>query len=204
MEDTPTGAPLRAEYAGRDEAGLAVGLIEEVLFRGILFGALRRVLDWRAALALSSLIYAASHFLSRARVAAPIEWHSGVLALSSMLRAFAEVRELFPGLLTLGLAGGLLGLVCLRSGSLHGAIGLHAGWVFWIKLNAAWSRPAAGAETGFWGGDKIFDGWFGLLALLAMLLLFVAWSEWRGAALQRWSVPHPPWARYLDPLWRRR
>ncbi|HXE41378.1 MAG TPA: CPBP family intramembrane glutamic endopeptidase, partial [Candidatus Baltobacteraceae bacterium] len=45
---------------------IIVGTLEEILFRGAIFGGLRRVFGWPLALGISSMIYALTHFLQTA------------------------------------------------------------------------------------------------------------------------------------------
>jgi hypothetical protein len=153
--------------------GMAVGIFEEVFFRGLIFGALRR--EWGAAWALwiSSVFYAALHF-----VGAPPKSVMGVL----------------PALLSLTLFGALLAWCYARSGSLYLSIGVHAGCVtalkWWAELT---DSGAAGMEWLFGSGRfKLVNG----LAALPMLLLF--WIALR--ALDRaFRVSHVDDAGKLGP-----
>src|SRR5262249_10685524 len=106
---------------------VVVAVIEEAVFRGGLFGALRRVQDWKAALAVSSAVYALAHFLERTEYTAPVGWTSGLELLPRMLRGFGDLQALIPGFLNLTLAGAILGLAYQRTGNLYGSIGLHGG-----------------------------------------------------------------------------
>lgn len=93
--------------------GVGVGVFEEVFFRGVLFGALRR--EWGVARALwaSSLLYAVLHFWS-----APPKELAGVL----------------PALVSLTALGALLVWCYVRSGSLFLSIGVHAGAVAALRI----------------------------------------------------------------------
>ena len=42
---------------------MIVAVIEEILFRGALFGVLRKAMPWPGALAVSSAVYSAVHFI---------------------------------------------------------------------------------------------------------------------------------------------
>jgi membrane protease YdiL (CAAX protease family) len=67
-----------------------VATIEEILFRGGIFGGLRRILHWSLALIASSMIYALVHFLQHAELAGPVAWNSGLILLPRMLGGFAD------------------------------------------------------------------------------------------------------------------
>ena len=70
-----------------------------------------------------------------------------------MLAGFADFHALVPGFFSLTLAGILLGLAYQRTGNLYFSIGLHAGWIFWLKTYGAFTparrmpRPGSGARA---------------------------------------------------------
>ena len=92
-----------------------------------------------------------------------------------MLRGFVEVEQVVPGFFNLALAGALLALAYQRTGNLYFSIGLHAGWIFWLKSYGFLTRDAANANAWFWGTSKLIDGWLALivLAFVSLLLLKV-------------------------------
>ncbi len=146
--------------------------VEELLFRGVIFGALRRVFSWRGALLLSSMIYAIVHFLQKPQLHGPVTWLSGLELLPQMLRGFGEWPVLIPGFFNLTLVGLLLGLAYERTGNLYFSFGLHGGWVFWLRIQDQLTRPTTGASVRWFGSGKMIDGWAALLVLgLAGVLL---------------------------------
>lgn len=169
-------------------SGLAVGVLEELFFRGVVFGALRRSLSVAVAVVGSSLIYSALHFLARVEHTGPVGWASGLALVPAMLAGIVAPASLAPAGLTLAVAGAVLALACQRTGSLWFAIGLHAGWVFWLKVFKTVTSPGTSAGGTFWGTDKLLDGWLALL-VMAILLAGVAWSPWLGQAP---AVPNEP------------
>ena len=149
-----------------------VATLEEVLFRGGIFGGLRRVLHWPFALAFTSAIYALVHFLQPAELTGAVAWDSGLVLLPHILGGFADFHALVPGFFNLTLAGVLLGLAYQRSGNLYFSIGLHAGWIFWLKTYGAFTIAAPNSMVWFWGGAKLIDGWLAFFVLAAMLAVF--------------------------------
>ena len=142
-----------------------VALMEELFFRGALFSALRRAHSLATAVLVSSAVYALLHFLARVESPATVEWTSGLALLPRMLRGFAVVEDLVPAFFTLTFAGVALALARQRTGNLYSAIGLHAGWVFWLK-SANFLTPARpDAARWLWGTDKLVDGWLALVVL---------------------------------------
>lgn len=178
LEADLAGGRLLPHLANAGLAAVGVSLVEEVLFRAALFGTLRKAHGVPAGLAISSLIYAGAHLLAPVKLSADIHWWSGLAVLGAMLHGFTELNTMVPGFLNLALAGVILGLAYQRSGALYLSLGLHAGWVFWLKSYRFLTRQQPGAEAWLWGTDKLIDGWlaFGALALALGVLLW-----WRPA-----------------------
>ena len=153
-------------------AAAVVAFLEEILFRGGIFGGLRRNFYWPLALAASSLIYALVHFLRRAELSGPVSWNSGLVLLPRMLGGFVDFYALVPGFFTLTLAGILLGLAYQRTGNLYFPIGLHAGWIFWLKTYGAFTADATKSATWFCGTSRLIDGWLTFLVLAVTLVVF--------------------------------
>ena len=148
-------------------AAAAVGTLEELLFRGALYGALRRVHGWKAALLVSSAIYAIVHFFQRAEFVGEVTWSSGLEHLLRTVGGFVQPTLLVPGFFTLTLAGATLALAFQRTGDLYFSIGLHAGWIFWIQSYVVMTDLRPGAAIWLWGTGKLYDGWMALLAVVA-------------------------------------
>jgi membrane protease YdiL (CAAX protease family) len=148
-----------------------VAVMEEILFRGGVFGGLRKFFHWPLALVASSMIYALVHFLRRADFAGAVNWSSGFVLLPRMLGGFVDFQALAPGFFNLTLAGILLGLAYQRTGNLYFSIGLHAGWIFWLRTYGAFTAATPGASAWFWGTGKMIDGWLALFVLVAVFLL---------------------------------
>lgn len=150
----------------------AVAVLEEILFRGGIFGGLRRTFYWPLALLVSSLVYAFVHFLQPAELTGPITWNSGLALLPRLLNGFANFYTLVPGFFNLALAGTLLGLAFQRSDNLYFSIGLHAGWIFWLKAYGSLTAAVPHAATWLWGTGRLIDGWFSLFVLILILVIF--------------------------------
>jgi uncharacterized protein len=148
-----------------------VSLMEEILFRGGIFGGLRRVFHWRIALLVSSAIYAIVHFFAPARHTGEVVWSSGLALLPKMLAGFSNLHALVPGFFNLTLAGTLLALAFQRTGNLYFSIGLHAGWIFWLKSYGAFTKQTTDASIWLFGSSKLIDGWLACGMLMAMLLV---------------------------------
>ncbi len=148
----------------------AVGTLEEILFRGALFGALRKAHHWVTALLVSSAVYSIVHFFVKPPAPSHVTWATGFLTLLQMCRGFGELQTLVPGFFTLLLAGMILGLAYYRTTTLYFSIGLHAGWIFWLKFYNHWTTESPATSYGWWGTAKLVDGW---LAFILLGLVFL-------------------------------
>jgi hypothetical protein len=151
---------------------LAVAIMEEILFRGAIFGSLRKFLPWGIALLLSSMMYAIVHFFAEASWDGPVTWLSGLQILPAMFKGFLNYGELIPAFLNLTLAGVVLGLAYQRTGTLWYSIGIHAGWIFWIKFNMSYTNSTVTSYHAFFGSNRMVNGWLATLILASALLIF--------------------------------
>ncbi len=157
-----------------------VAVLEEALFRGALFGGMCRAWPWPFALAVSSVVYALVHFMGKGDGTQAVQWYSGFEMLGQLLGGFRQWPESFTGFLNLALAGAILGLAYQRTGNLYFSIGLHAGWIFCLKLSKEVTCPAT--DRGWlWGTEKLVDGWLALPLLLVVLAVVWRWCGGRRA-----------------------
>jgi uncharacterized protein len=146
-------------------AAFVVAIIEEILFRGALFGILRKSLEWPAALVISSAVYALAHFLQKADAPGPITWLSGLELLPKM---FQGGPPFVPAVLSLFVAGAALALAYQRTGALFFSMGLHAGWIFWVKSFSFLTVQTPKSSPVIWGSNWLVDGWLALPLLGAV------------------------------------
>jgi membrane protease YdiL (CAAX protease family) len=167
------GAAVLAQLLiARLASGVAVAFIEETFLRGAMYTAIARESGARLAVLLTALLYAATHFLGKVRIAPPdvTPW-SGLALLGESLEEFAHFAGIADAFLALMAVGVVLALVRQASGNIAACLGLHAGWV-WIMLVAhELTAPRRDASLGFLLSR--FDGFVGWLVLAATLLLAV-------------------------------
>ncbi len=157
-------------------SAVLVSVLEELLFRGAVFSALRRGGSFAVAAAVSAGIYALVHFFERPPEPTQVDAATGFLMLGRMLHGFMDPLAVFPGLLTLALAGGLLAWARERTGALWFGMGLHAGWIFWLKSYGFLTVEAPTATGALWGSAKLYDGWAALIVLsLVSIPLALRW-----------------------------
>jgi membrane protease YdiL (CAAX protease family) len=153
-------------------AAVVVSVLEETLFRGAIYGALRRAYGWRTALMASSALFALVHFFGRVQWKEAVAWDSGLRALPQLFAGFLDLQQLLPGFINLALAGAILAWLYERSGSLYASVGLHAGWIFWLKTGGFFTRIPPDSSTWVWGSAKLLDGW----VTVPVLILVGLWS----------------------------
>ncbi len=170
-----TAADLCRRTLSAGLSATVVALLEELLFRGALFGALRKAHHWISAWLMSSGVYALLHFFQKPAPPEHVTWISGFEMLPRMLHGFAELETLVPGFFTLTLVGLILAMGYHRTGTLYFPIGLHAGWVFCLKFYGFLTSSQPGANAWFWGTEKLIDGWLALIVLAPVLAAVSVW-----------------------------
>jgi uncharacterized protein len=111
-------------------ASIAVPLIEEWFFRGIVLGVLLRTgRKYMPILAVSAL-FAAVHFLKAPeRTSAVVTWSSGLNSIANSFGRLGDPMMLVSAFATLFLIGCILADARVLTRSLWLSIGLHAGWI---------------------------------------------------------------------------
>lgn len=157
---------------------IAASVIEELLFRGALLGIFLRAFRPTFAIISLSFLFAAVHFLqppSGAQVSDPTSIIAGFEMLQLIGARFLEPQALLYEFAALFLVGLILGYARYRTASLWLPIGLHAGWVFTLKMfkGLAARRPDLPAEFDIYMGHKVTEGIVPLVTL-AITGAFVA------------------------------
>ena len=156
---------------------LFVAILEELLFRGVLLGGLQRRWSRPAALCVSSAVYALVHFFAKPANPSEIVWWSGFTVLKDMVRGFVDPGQIFPGFFSLFIVGLILGRLFQTTRSLWPGMGLHAGWIFWLKSHGSISQETSQAAAILWGTHKLYDGWIPLLVILAAGVVIEKWAR---------------------------
>ncbi|MBV9726207.1 MAG: CPBP family intramembrane metalloprotease [Gammaproteobacteria bacterium] len=171
-----TGAPLPRLLLASGLSGFAVAFIEETFLRGAMHTAIKRESGTRAAVVLTALLYAATHFFGKFHI--PPEQvgpHSGLDLLAGTLHAFAHPAGIADAFLALAAVGVVLGLLRATTGNIAACIGLHAGWVWVMLVVHELAQPRPHAPLGYLLSRH--DGFVGWLVLGWTVLL--ALPLWR-------------------------
>ncbi len=170
--------------------GLSVALIEETILRGAMFTAISRESGAKVAILLTSLLYAAAHFLARTKIPPEqVQWYSGVDLLAGTLRMFGEPLQYADAFLCLFGVGVLLASVRSVTGNIASSMGLHAGWVWVITFMREGSEPNDAHPLRFLISQ--FDGVVGWLVL--------AWTVLIGVVIYRFYARRNAAAVSLQP-----
>lgn len=174
-------------------AALLIGLIEETLFRLVLFERMRRTWTTAGAALCSSLIYAAVHFVSPDKQYVFPGWSPtvGFEYLGAMVGKFMQ-PGVPDGLVGLTLVGLTLCLALGRSRSLALCVGLHAGWILAAKLGMKIARRAPEVEFPSGAGRRNF---LVTQPITWVAILLVAAGVWWLTAPRRLAERESPTAR---------
>ena len=151
-------------------SAVVVAFIEEVVFRGVIFGRLRLAVGKTTALLFSSIFYALVHFFQRPPPPSEVTPWTGLRTLAQMLHGFVDWHDWMPAFLTLCVAGWILATLYAQTGTLYASIGLHGGWIFWLKTYGSLTVARPEASAWIWGSSRLLDGWvaFGAIVLCSL------------------------------------
>ena len=177
---TATGGKLAKIVSSRLASGLAVAFIEETMLRGVMFSAIERESGTKSAIVLTSLVYAAVHFLdSYHDVDAHPTRDSGLVLLAGMLHRFAEPLVMADAYICLFAVGMVLVMIRASTGNIAACVGLHAGWVWVMLFTRDLTKPVRDQPLSFLLSQ--FDGFVGWLVF--------GWTVLIGIFLVRYYTP---------------
>ncbi len=174
----PKADPLLSIIGAGLVAAFAVAFLEEFFFRGALQALALRTMKTLPAILFVSAFFAVVHFLKPpADLVEPvITWAAGFWMIGQIFGQFAEPGFLLAEFATLFCVGWILSWVRMRTGSLMLGIGLHAGWVFGIKVYAPLTRRAMKLEEMLpWAGADLKTG---ISSLIVVFLTGVGLWLW--------------------------
>lgn len=158
--------------------GLLIGVIEEFFFRGFIFRSLMHLMKNRLFLSIliTTSFYALIHFIGMKKIFVDSDpsFIDGLRLIGAPFLSLAEWPKFWPEAVGLFFFGLALVVAAYRSGSLYPSIGLHAGCVFFVKMDDSFLQLQSG-RTFFWGSKILYDGFIGwcFLAALAVILWLI-------------------------------
>jgi membrane protease YdiL (CAAX protease family) len=165
-------------------SGLGVGINEELLFRGFLLGYLLQRVNRAVAILACAFYFAGLHFVNTS-MDPPVSELNGGSGLAMVMDAFGSTTGRFrlDTFLALFSAGAFLAVirVYVPFGLVY-CMGLHAGWVWVIKMTRYLTELSKTSEWSFL--ISRFDGVIGYLSagwITLLTLALVCWFESREA-----------------------
>lgn len=156
---------------------LVVSLIEEPLFRGAVFGLLRKGFGVFVGSMVASVIFAAVHFASPEPAVGVVHgrWNSGLYLLRYMFTS-VDLRWGFGFMfITLFLLGMTLCLLYQHFGNLYVAIGMHAGWIWAMRIGEYFFERNRTCLTMLFGPSMTMAKSGLAMLMAAAVLAVVAW-----------------------------
>jgi membrane protease YdiL (CAAX protease family) len=165
-------------------SGVAVALVEETLFRGVMHTGIERESGpWMAA-ALTAPLFAILHFTAKARIAGPdLGWGSGFDLLLLSFAPLGHPALVFDAFMSWLVVGLILSLTRALTGNIAVALGLHAGWVVVLRmLQEATSSGARSADSPWVAHfDGLLGFWlvpWGAAIAAALWLMRASWVSY--------------------------
>jgi len=158
-------------------SAISVSFLEEWLFRGAILGLLARTMKPYSALFATSALFSILHFLKPDTVAPQVvAWYSGFALIPGSFAQFSQPWLVLGGFTTLFCVAWILGYSRFKTGSLWMAMGLHAGWVFGLKVFSENTRRIVKAKDSLpWFGENLYVGVGSVVAVILTGILIWAW-----------------------------
>lgn len=177
-----TGKPLVNLLLEALGTGLAVGLLEEFVFRGALQSIAAKLMKPRLLYVVIAVFFAVIHFFNppQGLEAGEVTATTGLWMIGQIFEhffsQFATPSFLLAEFAVLFAIGLVLGYTRMKTRSLWLGIGLHAGWVFGVKtLSPCTVRAFAPGEMMPWLGETLRVGAVSCLVVLLTGVLLWLW-----------------------------
>ncbi len=174
--------PLPKVLLGALGTGLAVGLLEEYVFRGALQVVLAKLLRPKALFWTIAVFFAVIHFFNAPKTlnVEEVGAGSGFLMVGKIFghffSQFSTPSFLLAEFAVLFAIGIVLGYTRMKTGSLWLGTGLHAGWVFGVKaLSPTTQQAFAPGEMMPWLGDTLRVGAISCIVVALTGLILWIW-----------------------------
>jgi len=164
-------------------AACLIGILEETIFRGLIFRMFYTATQPVPAIILASTFFAYTHFkmpdelwtvTDPSQVGFLSGWYVAWWTLAGIFKNFQLL--LF---LNLSIIGYILIAVFIRTRSLWACIGLHAGWVSLALTYKKLFRITGEQVSPFWGSNALADGWLTTCFLLSVAIWFTLFHRSR-------------------------
>jgi membrane protease YdiL (CAAX protease family) len=164
-------------------AAFIIGFIEEFFFRGMVFQKARKVsLLW--AFFFTNSFYSIVHFLKAKHVliGETASVKDSLRVIGGLLEPLADPIAILPGFIGLLIFGLLLSYCYWRTSSLYYSIGIHAGAVFFLKIDGFFLHINPDAPVFIFGDKNVYTGilgWFFILIIGCILHVIISREKTR-------------------------
>lgn len=158
-------------------SALVIGVLEELIFRGVLFKFVEKAFRLVPALVLTNIVYSLVHFIrySGEETISNPDFFTSLHIYSEILKPFTRPGEIWVGAIGLFIFGMVLSYAYLRtSRNLIFPIGLHAGAVFFLKMDRWFIHIETEVHKIWFGGTDLHAcivGWFFAILMLPVIYL---------------------------------
>ena len=157
--------------------GLIIGLIEETLFRGFIFNALRKSLGLITGVLLSSALFAVIHFIKPLDPEVTNLWYSGFLLFADPFAGAGDT--VLQQVCTLFCMGAVLATLSYWTRSVYLAIGLHTGWVWVMMIFCLLTENQENLVWLYGTSDWLPNSWMGpIMALVVLSAAALTRKKW--------------------------
>jgi len=163
---------------------LLIGSTEEFFFRGFIFVSLARLLNWKWSFVLTNMFYAVLHFFRGTKVAwVNPDFFDSFQVMINWFTPLANWQTVLPAAFGLFLFGGLLTYAFLKTGGLYLPIGIHAGAVWFLKIDVMFFGGKGTFPVWLYGSKDFYDGVMGWFFLGGLWFILWLWLRKRPMAL---------------------
>ncbi len=153
-------------------AALLIGVIEEYFFRGFIYTSLKKrfKLNLVISLVLACVFYSLLHFVNYQKpfIGPEPNFFDSLKLVTAPIHNMRYFPQFWPAAAGLFLLGLILNLLYIRTGSLYPSIGLHAGCVFFVKMDGDFINFNSQNPL-FYTSDKMYDGVLGWIFLIIIM-----------------------------------
>jgi membrane protease YdiL (CAAX protease family) len=191
-----TDAPLYEILLEALGTGIAVGLLEELVFRGALYAVLSKILRPKPLFLVVAALFALLHFFNPPHSLTVDVVHGGSgfwfvgRIFQHFFSQFGDFYFLLSEFAVLFAIGLVLGYTREKTGSLWLGIGLHAGWVFGVKTLSPLTTRAFDRDAMMpWLGDTLRVGAVSFFVVAFTGLAMWLWFRQSNRRIEQESEP---------------
>lgn len=153
--------------------GCLVGFIEEAFFRGFVLQSFMEEMSFPIAICVSSLIYSLLHFFrADVYVSKGFQVFVGFTTMIQFFKPlFLQFAKHLPSIIGIFLVGVVFSYAFIQTKSLYLSIGLHSGWIFFMKADSLFVAHVSAKLGWLFGNFRMVTGVLVWIFLLCMIFV---------------------------------